>query len=123
MKLTRETTAAEDHRIRGYEPGRIFVNEEAIETSVLIAGPVLQRDWPPQSFDALLPEHLEAVLALEPEIVLLGTGQRQRFPERAFMRVLLHKGIGLEVMDTASACRTYHVLMAEGRQVVAALLP
>lgn len=123
MKLTREQGAAEDHRIRGYEPGRILVNDETIETSVLIAGPVLERDWPPQTFEALLPEHLEAVLALEPEIVLLGTGERQRFPGRQFMRELLEKGIGLEVMDTASACRTYHVLMAEGRRVVAALLP
>ncbi|MBA1148163.1 Mth938-like domain-containing protein [Ectothiorhodospiraceae bacterium WFHF3C12] len=123
MKLTRELGAPEDHRIRGYEPGRIFVNEEAIETSVLVAGPVLDREWPPASFEDLSPEHLDAVIALDPEIVLLGTGERQRFPRREFMRVMFEKGIGLEVMDTASACRTYHVLMAEGRMVVAALLP
>lgn len=123
MKLTRETGSAEDHRLRGYEPGRIFVNDEAIETSVLIAGAVLDRDWPPESFDQLQPGHLDTILELDPEIVLLGTGASQRFPGRDFMRVMLEKGIGLEVMDTASACRTYHVLMAEGRQVVAALLP
>lgn len=123
MKLTRELGDPEDHRLRGYEPGRIFVNDEAIETSVIIAGAVLDRDWPPETFDQLEPAHLDTILALEPEIVLLGTGESQRFPRREFMRVMLEKGIGLEVMDTPSACRTYHVLMAEGRLVVAALLP
>lgn len=123
MKLTREQGATEDYRIRGYEPGRIFVDEQAIETSIIVAGSVLRQDWPPRTFDELEPSHLEPILELDPEIVLLGTGERQHFPHRAFMRVMLEKGIGLEVMDTASACRTYHVLMAEGRMVVAALLP
>ena len=71
---------------------------------------------------ALSDDHLAAVHELEPEVVLLGTGARQTFPDRELMLGLLQAGIGLEIMDTASACRTYNVLMSEGRRVVAALI-
>lgn len=123
MKLTQEYGSADAYRIRGYDPGRFYINDQTVETSVLVAVDTLDRGWPPTRFEDLTTEHLKPVLALDPEIVLLGTGPEQHFPPREFMRLLLEKGIGLEVMDTASACRTYNVLMVEGRRVVAALLP
>jgi uncharacterized protein len=61
-------------------------------------------------------------LTLEPEIVLLGTGRRQQFPHPRLTQALLEQGVGVEVMDTAAACRTYNVIMLEGRRVAAALL-
>ena len=78
--------------------------------------------WPAQNFGALEASHFETLAALGPELVIFGSGPRIRFPAPALMRVLIERGIGLETMDTAAACRTYNVLLAEGRQVVAALL-
>jgi uncharacterized protein len=69
----------------------------------------------------LAAEHLERAIALEPEVILLGTGARQHFPAPALLRAMLARGIGLEVMDTAAACRTFNVLASEYRRVVAVL--
>ncbi|WP_435102222.1 Mth938-like domain-containing protein [Arhodomonas sp. AD133] len=121
MKLTQETGDA-TYRVRAYEAGRIHVNEASYDTSLLLAPNTLITDWPPERFEDLDAEHIDAVLALEPEVVLLGTGDRQRFPSRAIMLAVLERGIGIEVMDTQAACRTYNILMAEGRHVAAALL-
>jgi uncharacterized protein len=78
--------------------------------------------WDAQSFYALEPAHFEALLALKPEIVILGTGPRQRFPRPELTRALAEAAVGFEAMDTRAACRTYNILMAEGRAVVAAIL-
>jgi uncharacterized protein len=78
--------------------------------------------WDIAGFDALSRAHFEYLLSLQPEIVLLGTGTQLRFPAPALSRPLLAARIGLEVMDTRAACRTYNILMAEGRKVAAALL-
>ena len=78
--------------------------------------------WHAESFEALAPEHFACIAALAPELVIFGSGARLRFPSPALMRALMSRRIGLETMDTAAACRTYNVLLAEGRSVVAALL-
>ena len=67
--------------------------------------------------------HIDALLELDPQVILLGTGARQIFPAMALLARGLARSIGIEVMDTGAACRTYNILMAEGRQVVAGLLP
>ena len=72
--------------------------------------------------DQLAPEHFAELAEQAPEIVILGTGARQQFPAPALLRPLLERGIGVEVMDTGAACRTYNIVVAEGRQVIAALL-
>lgn len=108
--------------IRAYERGRVTVNQETYRASLLVTPERVIPDWPPQSFGALAPAHFERVAALEPEIVLLGTGARLHFPPAPLFHLLVRQGIGFEVMDTGAACRTYNVLMAEGRRVVAALL-
>jgi uncharacterized protein len=107
--------------IRGYREGSVTVNDQEIRQSVIITpGQILP--WPPQSFADLETAHLADLSDLEPELVLLGTGNRQQFPPPAITHPLLNQGIGVEVMDTAAACRTYNILVAEGRRVVAALL-
>lgn len=83
-------------------------------------GPVL--DWPPQRFDDLQAAHFDQLLALSPELVIFGSGVRQRFAAAALLRGLFERRIGFEAMDTAAACRTFNVLVNEGRNVVAALL-
>jgi uncharacterized protein len=110
------------YAILDYGPGYVSVNTERITRSVLVAPEHLVRDWPPQSFDALRKEHFDLISELKPELVLLGTGRQLRFPAAELTAPLRGNNIGLEVMDTAAACRSYAVLMAEGRLVVAALL-
>lgn len=80
------------------------------------------RSWDAADFDSLSEAHFEALAALNPELVLFGSGPRLRFPKPALLRPLLARRIGLETMDTAAACRTYNVLRSEDRAVVAALL-
>lgn len=108
--------------VRSYGPGWVNVNEREIRRSLIVTPERLVTDWPPQGFAELEESHFEAVAGLEPEIVVLGTGSRQRFPPPRLIRPLLAKGIGVEIMDTAAACRTYNVIMLEGRRIAAALL-
>ena len=108
--------------IRAYGPGWIMVNDQKITDSVLVMREQLVTHWPPKDFAALAEAHFEQILVQRPEIVLLGTGARQRFPHPRLSRALLEAGVGMEVMDTSAACRTYNIVMAEGRDVLAALL-
>ena len=108
--------------ITAYDAGHIAVNGRRLTTSFLLTPQRLIEGWPPVSIDGLTESDLQAVADLNCPIVLLGTGARQRFPARALMRTLAERGIGVEVMDSHAACRTYNVLMAEGRDVAAALI-
>jgi uncharacterized protein len=83
-------------------------------------GPVTS--WAVDDFAKLGAEHFEVIAGLNPELVIFGSGSRIRFPRPALLQALMSRRIGLETMDTAAACRTYNVLLAEGRSVVAALL-
>jgi uncharacterized protein len=93
-----------------------------LESSFIICAGELIRDWEPRAIEQLRAGHFAAIVAMKPEVVLLGSGQRLRFPPQALLIPLMEAGIGCEVMDSAAACRTYNVLNGEGRQVVAALL-
>jgi uncharacterized protein len=79
-------------------------------------------DWRPQTLRQLCAADLAPVFELEPEIIVLGSGRSQHFPDAALMAAVLSRGIGFEVMDTGAACRTYNILVSENRPVVAALL-
>ncbi len=120
MKITLET-GPKVNLIRSFSPGALRIGERLLDTSCLVTATSLD-DWSPRHFGELALAHFEPILALDPEIILLGSGTMQRFPERSIMAAALTRGIGLEVMDTAAACRTYNILVAEDRRVVAALL-
>ncbi|MBU1192037.1 MAG: Mth938-like domain-containing protein [Gammaproteobacteria bacterium] len=109
------------YRIRAYAPGSVTVNDETLTRSLVISSERLIRDWPPQSIEELAPAHLFAAAELKPEILILGTGATLRFPHPSLLAALQTQGIGVEVMDTAAACRTYNVLVNEQRRVAAAL--
>lgn len=104
------------------EPGRLWVHQTAFSASVLVPwqGDVLA--WPARAPEELTAAHFEAVLALAPELVLFGSGEKLRFIAPALYRCLIERRIGFETMDTAAACRTFNVLVHEGRKVVGALL-
>lgn len=120
MKLTDERSAGVN-TVRSYSPGSVKVGDTVLTRSCLISPNELITDWRPQSLEDLTLEDLDAVLALKPEIVILGAGMKQRFPPTQLMASLLSRNIGCDVMDTGAACRTYNVLVSEGREVVAAL--
>ena len=109
--------------LRGADGHRARVNDRVLERSFALAPDRLLEDWDaPAAAVALEPAHLEPLLALAPELVVLGTGERQVFPSPAAMAACLTRGIGIEVMDNAAAARTYNVLAGEGRKVIVALL-
>lgn len=120
MKITLQTGPGVN-LVRSFVPGELRVGEEVIHSSCLLTAESMDIDWPPQTLGELTLAHLEQVVAQQPEIVLIGSGTKQRFPERALMTALLSKRIGVEVMDTAAACRTFNILVSEDRRVVAAL--
>ena len=125
MKL--HLTAADGHFTgTGHAPGRIDINGRRHQRSLVIMPDRVDADWGPGPTEALAAEHL-ADLAVRPgmvagKVLLLGTGRRQRFPPASWLKPLIDLGIGVEVMDTGAACRTYNVLMAEGRDICAALV-
>ena len=121
MKLHADTSTALN-TVTAYGPGFIEINKVR-HTSAVVLTPAHVDPWPVASFEALAEADFERLRALDPEVVLLGTGSRQRFPHPRLSRALAEARIGLEAMNTPAACRTYNILMAEGRKVVAALLP
>ena len=107
--------------ITGYGEGYVMINGERRQSSVVVL-PDRIVDWRAESFDRLTAEDFGFLKTLNAEIVLLGTGARQRFPHPRLTAALAQAGIGVEVMDLQAACRTYNILVAEERKVAAALL-
>ncbi|MHB8623696.1 MAG: Mth938-like domain-containing protein [Sulfuricaulis sp.] len=108
--------------IRAYSPGRITINDEVHTHSLIVTPQQVFKDWPPVTFADLTSEHFKMIAALQPEVLILGTGARLQFPAPPLIRALVEAKIGLEVMDTGAACRTYNILMGDSRRVAAALL-
>lgn len=98
------------------------VNDRTLTASFILSPHQLVEDWPVRESAALAPDDLAPLLALQPEVVLLGTGERQVFPPAAVMAACLRQGVGLEVMTNAAAARTFNVLASEARKVVAGFL-
>ena len=108
--------------ITAYDTEHIAVNGRRLTRSFLLTPQRLIEDWAPFSIESLTEADIAAIADLESPIVLLGTGKRQRFPSVALLRPLIERQIGVEVMDSFAACRTFNILMAEGRVVAAALI-
>jgi len=108
--------------VRGYGPGQLHVNERTYTSSVILTATAVIDPWRPTSALDITATDLAPLLGLGAEVVLLGTGPRQQFPDPGLLRTLYERRIGVEVMDTSAACRTFNVLVAEGRPVAAALI-
>jgi uncharacterized protein len=106
----------------GYGEGYVEVNGKRHGQSILVSGDRLVTEWPARAVAELSADHLAAIIELAPEIVLLGTGPKFQLAEPRLLAPLYKAQIGVEVMDTPAACRTYNILMGEGRNVVAALI-
>ncbi len=116
------TQSAGQHLITGYGQDWVEVNEARHTHSLIVLPGRLVTNWHPGRFEDLSEASFEPLLALQPEVVLLGTGATHRFAHPRLYAALTDAGIGLECMATAAACRTYNILMAEGRHVAAALI-
>lgn len=106
----------------GYGDGYVMINQIRHEKNMIVFPDQLIEHWPVASVADLSLEHFDDILPRKPEIILLGTGAQLRFPDYSLMARILQTRIGFEVMDTQAACRTYNILVEEGRQVAAAII-
>ena len=113
----------EDNKLfTSYADDHVVVSRERFDANIVVHTHEVLTDWDAQNFDSLTEAHFEYFLALKPEVVLIGTGKKQRFAHPRLYRSLTEAGIGVEFMDTPAACRTYNILAEEDRKVVAAIL-
>ncbi|GAA6120162.1 Mth938-like domain-containing protein [Acidovorax sp. FG27] len=108
--------------ISGYGPGWIGVDADRITHSVVLTSGGVRIDWNCARYEDLTPAHFAQLAELDCELVIFGSGGRNRFPPPAWLQPLMARRMGLETMDTQAACRTYNILAGEGRNVAAALL-
>lgn len=121
MKLHADPRSAR-HTVTAYGDDHVAVDGRIHTRSLLLLPDRIDASWGPEDFAGLAATHIAVLAALGCDVLLLGTGRRQRFPAPALLRPLHEAGRGIEVMDTPAACRTYNVLRAEGRIVAAALI-
>jgi uncharacterized protein len=122
MRFHQDSSSA-SNVIRSYATGEIKINDAAFQGPVIVSTTAIEQRPEIAAADELTAPHAAAILAHEPEVVLLGTGPKQLFPAPEFGATFLRAGVGFEVMDTGAACRTFNVLVAENRRVVALLIP
>lgn len=120
MKFTLEPGVSAN-LIRGYSDSEVRIGEHSIRGSCIVTAQTLITQWEPGSFAELRAAHLEVLLALDPELVVLGTGPAQQFPSAEIRALLGSRGVGLEAMPLGAACRTFNVLVQEERRVAAGL--
>ena len=121
MKL-HATTTQQYQTVTGYEADWVEINAIRFTHSLIVLPESAPVSWPVDAFESLSARDFLVVEAVEPDLVILGTGLRQRFIPPAMIRNLLSRRIGVECMDNQAACRTYNILMAEGRKVALALI-
>ncbi|MGP1718408.1 MAG: Mth938-like domain-containing protein [Methylophilus sp.] len=112
----------QQYQINGVDSQAITINHQLYTQPLIISDDALSTDWFSGAWETLDAQALEAILAFKPEVVLLGTGDKQRFVHPKHLQSFLAEHIAVECMTTAAACRTFNILTAEGRKVVAALL-
>lgn len=119
----REMPADGGNLVRGYGPGEIRINEDRYADSLVLFRETVWEGWLPPRPGDLEAWHVAPLAQGSVEVVLLGTGDRQVFPDPRVTAPLVNGGVGIETMDTPAACRTYNLLMGEERIVAAVLFP
>ncbi|MDM0080859.1 Mth938-like domain-containing protein [Variovorax sp. J31P179] len=108
--------------LTAHGPGWVAINNERVESSVVVGSRGERFEWDASDFSQLGAEHFAQLASLGAELIIFGSGKRIRFPQPAWLQPLMAQRTGVETMDTAAACRTYNILASEGRHVLAALL-
>ncbi len=99
-----------------------MIGDECFASSLIVTSSIVVNNWAPQTFKDITTRHLGIIIEMKPEIILLGTGCKQHFPDADLFLSIARLNIGFEAMDTGAACRSYNILLQEGRNVAAALL-
>ncbi len=120
MKFTRDQIS--HITIRRVESGAILVGDQLLSDNFALTSDEIFLDWQATVIDELSEDDFEPLIASQPELILLGTGSKPQFPPRELVFSLARQGIGLEAMDTAAACRTFNILIGDGRRVAAVLI-
>lgn len=115
-------TSDQQYQINGMDSDAVIINRQRYTNPVIVSDQTLSTDWFQGTWSSLNEQHLAPILDFNPEVVLLGTGDKQRFIHPKHTQAFLSANIAVECMTTAAACRTFNILTAEGRKVVAALL-
>lgn len=121
MKLHQSDTQ-KYQTVTGYDQTGVEINAERYNFSLIVFPELAPRAWDAPTFEALTVEHFDLIGADDPDVVILGTGARQRFIHPRLTAALTLRRIGVECMDSQAACRTYNILMGEGRKVALALI-
>ena len=108
--------------ITGYGAGYVEINQTPYAHAVILSSDGAISNWSVQTFDSLEVCHFSQLVDLKPELILIGTGSRQRFPKPELLKDLIMAKIGFEIMDSQAACRTYNILVGEGRKILLALI-
>ena len=106
----------------GYGPGYVEGNHRQYTCNLIVLPDQIIQNWQVSDIDQLTIQHLEDLLSMQPEIILIGTGATFKFPGKSLLKNIASRAISLEVMDTQATCRTYNILSTEGRRVAAAML-
>jgi len=122
MKFTLDSRT-DINLIRGYAEGEVRIGQQLLRAPCIVTVDRIIEDWSATRVATLTPVDLQALFALDPEVVLLGTGAHQQFPASAIRQAFAARRVGLEVMDLGAACRTFNILAQEERRVLAALFP
>jgi len=120
MKLT--SNKAQGNIIRSFKPGEIHLRDQVLTNHAIIGPEQIFPDWQPACFEELSIADFRLALDLRPDIILFGTGNTHRFPDITVTTEIMRSGCAIEVMQTDAACRTFNILVAENRAVVAALM-
>jgi len=121
MRFSQDSSSAAN-LVRSYAPGELRINDHVYRSAIIVSASAVEETPDIRDMSDLARLDPSRILRLDPELILLGTGQRQIFPAESFRAQFLGAGIGFEVMDTGAACRTFNVLVGEQRRVVALLM-
>ncbi len=121
MKFTEDLGTSNLNFITGIETGYVVVQRKKINSAHIIAPDALV-DWKLNTFSEMTTDHLSLITALNPEVIILGTGEKHIIPEKTILKALVETGVGYEIMTTSAACRTYNILLAEDRHAVVGLI-
>jgi len=122
MKIELDTISRDQYRIESYSNETVVINGTGYSSSLIISPKKLVTGWQVSAFTDLAAQHIDTITELEPEIIILGTGKKVRFPDPQIIAGIFSRDIGFEVMDTGAACRCYNLLVSEDRRVAAGLI-
>ena len=122
MKIELDSRLSGQMFIDAYSADGVVINKTLYPGNIIVTADEVITNWPPRSISELNAEHFDSVISRSPEILLIGTGLRQNFPDLKILSPVISNNIGFEIMDTGAACRAYNFLVGENRIVIAALM-